>query len=68
MSASLSDNGKLHCCKNVSLVPILGAQVIKLDSEPEADGIIIDGSALHCMPPCSTNIFDDYARDDRVPK
>eukprot|EP00745_Piridium_sociabile_P026549 TRINITY_DN4240_c0_g1_i3.p1 TRINITY_DN4240_c0_g1~~TRINITY_DN4240_c0_g1_i3.p1 ORF type:complete len:1496 (-),score=398.92 TRINITY_DN4240_c0_g1_i3:837-5324(-) len=67
--ASLSDNGKLHTCQKSQLAEILQAQVTLPDREPEGDAIIIDGSALiHAMPPRSTKSFDDYAREDILPK
>ena len=43
--AALSDNGKIHSCQKSQLVEILEAQIMKSDIEPEADVIIIDGSA-----------------------
>ena len=50
--AALSDNGKLHSCQKSQLVEILEAQIVKSDIEPEADVIIIDGSALlYALPP-----------------
>ena len=44
--AALNDNGKLHSCQKSDLVNLLQSQVMIPDTEPEADTIIIDGSAL----------------------
>ena len=61
--AALSDNGKLHSCQKSDLVNLLQSQVMIPDTEPEADTIIIDGSALvNSMYPRTSKTFDDYAR------
>ena len=66
--AALSDNGKLHSCQKSQLVEILEAQIVKSDIEPEADVIIIDGSALlNALPPQASKTFDDYAKNDVFP-
>ena len=66
--AALSDNGKLHTCQKSDLVALLQSQVTTPDTEPEADAIIIDGSALmNSLSPCISNTFDDYARVDVLP-
>uniref|UniRef100_H3ACQ8 Uncharacterized protein n=1 Tax=Latimeria chalumnae TaxID=7897 RepID=H3ACQ8_LATCH len=62
---SLSDNGKLHTCPKSQLMEILEAEVTMPDTEPEADAIVIDGSALVNILP---HTFDDSAREDVLPK
>ena len=67
--ASLSDNGRLRMCQKSQLTEILQALVTLPDSEPEGDTIIIDGSALiNSLPPRSSKTFDDYAKEDILPK
>ncbi len=52
LSASLSNNGKLHTCQKSQLVEILGGDAQMGDTEPEADVLIIDRSALtNAIPP-----------------
>ena len=66
--AALSDNGKLHSCQKSQLVEILETQIVKSDIEPEADFIIIDGSALlNALPTQASKTFDDYAKNDVFP-
>ena len=66
--AALSDNGKLHSCQKSDLVNLLQSQVVIPDTEPEADTIIIDGSALvNSMHPRTSKTFDDYARVHVLP-
>lgn len=51
------------------LTDILQAQVTLPDRDPEGDAIIIDGSAfINATPPRHSKTFDDYARDDILPK
>lgn len=51
------------------LTDILQAQVTLPDRDPEGDAIIIDGSAfINATPPRYSKTFDDYARDDILPK
>ena len=67
--ASLSDSGKLHTCQKSQLVEIIEAQVNIPDREPKVDAIIIDGSALiNALPPRTSKIFYDYAKEDIIPK
>ena len=67
--ASLSDSGKLHTCQKSQLAEILEAQVNIPDREPRGDAVIIDGSALiNALPPRTSKIFDDYAKEDIIPK
>ena len=67
--ASVSDSGKLHTCQKSQLTDILQAQVTLPDRDPEGDAIIIDGSAfINATPPRYSKTFDDYARDDILPK
>nr|XP_014351797.1 PREDICTED: uncharacterized protein LOC106706003 [Latimeria chalumnae] len=48
---------------------ILEAEVMMPDTKPEADAIVIDGSALvNILPPHTSKTFDDYAREDVLPK
>ena len=66
---SLSDNGRLRMCQKSQLTEILQALVTLPDSEPKADTIIIDGSALiNSLPPRSPKTFNDYAKEDILPK
>ena len=66
--AALSDNGKLHSCQKSQLVGILEAQIVNSDIEPEADVIVIDGSALlNALPPRASKTFDDYTKNDVFP-
>lgn len=44
--AALSENGKLHTCQRSQLAVILGAHTTIPDTEPDADAIIIKGSAM----------------------
>ena len=67
--ASLSDNGKLHASQKSQLTEILQTGVTLPEREPEGDTIIIDGSALiNAIPPRSSKSFDDYAKEDFLPK
>jgi hypothetical protein len=67
-AAVLSDNGKLHTCQKSQLATILEVQIKIPDKEPEADAIIIDGSALvNTLPPQSSKTFEDYAMLDVLP-
>ena len=67
--ATLSDSGRLHTCQKSQLAALLQAQVTMPERDPEGDAIIIDGSALiNALPPHSSKIFDDYAREDILPK
>jgi len=60
--ASLSDGGKLYSCQKSQLAAILKSHVAIPDAEPEADTIIIDGSALvNSLPPQTSKTFEDYA-------
>ena len=65
----LSDHGLIHTCQKSHLVDSLEAEAVSLDMEPDADAIIIDGSALvHSLPPSTSETFDDYARLDFLPR
>lgn len=67
--ASLSDNGKLHASQKSQLTEILQARVSLPEREPDGDTIIINGSALiNAIPPRSSKSFDDYAKEDFLPK
>ena len=66
--AALSDSGQLHTCQKSQLAVILEAHVTLPDTEPEADVIIIDGSALvNSLPPRTSKTFEEYAVLDVVP-
>jgi len=66
---SLSVSGKLQTCQKSQLTEILQAQVTLPDKGPQGDAIIIDGSVLiNAIPPRSSKTFDDYAREDILPK
>ena len=65
--AALSDSGKLHTCQKSQLATILETKVLP-ETEPEADVIIIDGSALiNSLPPRSSKTFKEYATLDVLP-
>lgn len=60
--ASLSEGGKLYTCQKSQLAVILESHVKIPDTEPEADTIIIDGSALvNSLLPRTSKTFEDYA-------
>lgn len=66
---SLSDNGKLHTCQKSQLTDLLEDQIKLPDTQPEADAIIIDGSAMvYSIKPNNCKTFDDYAEEDILPK
>ncbi|KAJ8351997.1 hypothetical protein SKAU_G00234730 [Synaphobranchus kaupii] len=66
--AALSDSGKLHTCQKSQLAAIFEDLVTLPDTEPKADGIIIDGSALiNSLPPRTSKTFDEYAALDVLP-
>ncbi|KAJ8333969.1 hypothetical protein SKAU_G00412880 [Synaphobranchus kaupii] len=66
--AALSDGGKLHTCQKSQLAAILETLVKIPDMGPEADCIIIDGSALvNSLPPRTSKTFEDYAALDVLP-
>jgi len=68
-SASLSDSGKLHTSQKSQLTDILQAQLTLPDRDPEGDAIIIDDSAfINAIPPRNSKTFDEYAREDILPK
>ena len=71
-SVSLSDSGKLDTCQKSQLTEILQAQVILPDKGATGgwdDAISIDGSDyINAIPPQSSKTFDDYAREDILPK
>lgn len=63
--ASLSDSGRLHSCQKSQLVNILETRIVPSDSEPMAEVLVIDGSALiNALPPRTSKTFDDYAREE----
>ncbi|KAJ8353458.1 hypothetical protein SKAU_G00210250 [Synaphobranchus kaupii] len=66
--AALSDSGKLHTCQKPQLAAIFEDLVPLPDTEPKADGIIIDGSTLiNSLPPRTSKTFDEYAALDVLP-
>ena len=67
--ASLSGSGRLHTCHKSQLVETLESNTLVPNTEPEADAIIIDGSALvNSQPPRRSKTFDDYANEDILPR
>ena len=53
----------------LQLAEILETQVNIPDREPRGDAVIIDGSPLiNALPPRTSKIFDDYAKEDIIPK
>ena len=67
--AALSDNGKLHTGQKAHLAAILEAKTTTPDNEPEADAMVIDGSALvNALPPRTSKTFEDYAALDFLPR
>ena len=66
--ASLSDDGTLHNCQKSQLIDILESLVTILDTEPEADIVIIDSSTFcNILPPRASKSFGDYIRQDLIP-
>lgn len=67
--ASLSDNGKIHTTQKSQLAEILQKQVIMPEKQPDANCIIIDGSAfVNAVSPKSPKTFDAYVQEDIIPK
>ena len=66
--AALSDGGKLHTYQKSQLAAVLKSHVTLPDNEPQADVIIINGSALvNVLPPRTSKTFEDYATLDVLP-
>ena len=66
--AALSDGRKLHTCQKSQFAIILETYGTIPHTEPEANTIIIDGSALmKSLPPRSSRMFEDYAVLDVLP-
>ena len=66
--AALGDGRKLHTCQKSQLVAVLERHITLPDNEPQADVIIIDGSALvNSLPPRSSKTFEEYATLDVIP-
>ena len=58
----------MYTCQKSQLTPILENYVPPVDKEPEADVLIVDGSALdHALPPKRSKTFEDYAALDFLP-
>ena len=58
----------LHTCQKSQLVAILEGYLALPESEPVADAIIIDGSALvNSLCPRTSNTFEEYAVLDVLP-
>ena len=67
--AALSDNGRLHPCQKSHLATILEEKVTISDKTPEAEAIIIDGSAMvNSLMPRISKTFDEYAKLEVIPK
>ena len=63
--AAFCDGGKLHSYQKSQLAIILESLITIPNTEPQADVIIIDGSALlNSLPPRSSKTFEDYAIND----
>ena len=63
--ANLSDGRKLHICPKSQLETILESLVTIPDIEPQADVIIIDGSAMiNSLQPRSSKSFEEYAMNE----
>ena len=64
----MSNGGKLHSCPKSQPAITLESLVTIPDTEPQANVVIIEGSALvNSMPPRSTKTFDEYAVSDVLP-
>ena len=67
--AVLNDNGNLHSCQKSQLATILEIHVTPPDTEPEANFIILNGSALiDALPSRISKTFEEYAVLEVVPK
>lgn len=67
--ASLSDNGRLHPSQKSQLAQILEDKVTLAEKQPDAEVIIIDGSALvNYIHPKISKTFEEYATLEFVPK
>ena len=67
--ASLSDGGRLHVCQKSQLAAILVDKVTLPNTEPTADVIVVDGSALvNAVQPRNSKTFAEYAERDFIPK
>ena len=67
--AALGDGRKLHTCQKSQLAAVLESHITLPDNEPQADVIIIDGSALvNSLPPRSSKTFEEYATLDVIPR
>ena len=65
----LVEKKKLQRNLKSQLAEIFEAQVNIPDREPKGDAVIIDGSALiNALPPRTSKIFDDSAKEDIIPK
>ena len=66
--AALSGGGKLHTCQKSHLTSIFETLIATSETEPDADTIIIDGTALvHSLPPRISKTFEEYAMFDVLP-
>eukprot|EP00795_Rhopilema_esculentum_P005341 gene5341-513_t len=67
--ASLNEAGSLYSCQKSQLVEIFKEQVNMPDTEPSADTIIVDGSALvNASAPGRSKTFKEYAEKNILPK
>lgn len=67
--ASLSENGKLYPSQKSDLTHILEDKVTLPEEKPDAEVIIIDGSALvSSIHPKISKTFEEYATQEFVPK
>ena len=66
--AALSECGKLYTCQKSQLTSIFETHIPSIDQEPDADVLIVDGSALvHFLPPKKGKTFESYATLDFLP-
>jgi hypothetical protein len=67
--AALSESGRLYSCQKSQLATVLEETVTNADRTPEAETIIIDGSALvNSLVPRISKTFDEYAEIEVIQK
>ena len=66
--AALSENGKLSTCQKSQLAAICETHATILDTEPDTDVIIIDGSAMiNTLKLWHAKTFEEYAAMEVLP-
>ena len=64
---ALSKGGRLYSCQKSQLTSILETYVPPVDKEPQADVLIVDGSALvHSLAPKRSKTFEDYTEGQKL--